>query len=244
MNIPAVKGTIARRILANFRADSEVVAAQLPTPFRPKLVKGKAIVGICLIRLEKIRPALSPLPCGIHSENAAHRIAVEWDENGQTREGVFIPRRDTDSRLNHWSGGRVFPGQHHLAQFDVRESATEVEVQMRSCDGAVAVRVKAIIALNLPTTSIFDSVNEASSFFERGCLGYSARCNSNQLDGLLLETYDWRVQALDVSEIQSSVFDDRENFPQGTIEFDHALLMRGIEHQWHAAKALCNESNT
>ncbi len=70
MNIPAIKGTIARRILVNFRADADTVAAQLPFPFRPKLQRGLAVVGICSIRLEKIRPALSPLSCGIASENA------------------------------------------------------------------------------------------------------------------------------------------------------------------------------
>ena len=238
MNIPAVKGTIARRILANFRADADTVAAQLPQQFRPKLYKGRAIVGVCLIRLEKIRPVLSPLPCGMSSENAAHRIAVEWEQKGETREGVFIPRRDTDSRLNHWSGGRVFPGEHQLAQFRVRESANHVAVTMRSCDGSAAIHVQGEVAPALPPTSIFDSLDEASAFFERGCLGYSARCDSKQLDGLQLETFEWKVQALAVSRVQSSFFDDEKKFPKGTIEFDHALLMRGIEHQWHAATNL------
>ena len=238
MKIPTVKGIIARRILANFRADAGVVAAQLPAPFRPKLRGQHAIVGICLIRLENIRPTFSPLRCGIASENAAHRVAVEWDDNGQTREGVFIARRDTDSRLNSWSGGRVFPGEHHLARFEVRQSATEFEVAMRSCDGAVAVSVAGTIAATLPPTSVFESLDEASGFFERGCLGYSARRDSDELDGLQLETLDWNVQALAVSQISSSVFDDHEKFPVGSIAFDHALLMRNIEHQWHAAENL------
>ncbi len=238
MNLPTIQGVIARRILANFRADSEIVAAQLPSPFRPKLHGGHAIVGVCLIRLEAMRPMLSPLPCGIASENAAHRIAVEWDENGQTREGVFIPRRDTNSRLNAWSGGRLFPGEQHLAKFEVRESATEFEVQMRSCDGEVALRVAGVITEMLPPNSIFASLDEASAFFERGCLGYSARCDSEILDGMQLETQNWRVQALKVSQIHSSVFDDTGKFPPGSIAFDHALLMRDIPHQWHAAKTL------
>ncbi|MES2463936.1 MAG: hypothetical protein V4671_25480, partial [Armatimonadota bacterium] len=102
MNIPVLKGTIGRRILVNFRADPDVVQAKLPVPFRPKLHKGEAIVGVCLIRLENIRPASCSLPIGFSSENAAHRIAVLWDDNeGKTQEGVFIPRRDTGSLLNH-----------------------------------------------------------------------------------------------------------------------------------------------
>lgn len=51
----------------------------------------------------------------IHSENAAHRIAVEWDFEGKTFEDVYIPRRDTNSFFNTLVGGRLFPGIHHRA---------------------------------------------------------------------------------------------------------------------------------
>ena len=37
-----------------------------------------------------------------------------------------------------------------------------------------------------------------------------------------------------MSAVQSSYFDDRAVFPAGSIEFDCALLMRGIEHEWHS----------
>src|SRR5436853_197186 len=101
MRIPIIKGTIKRRLLVNFRADPAMVRRILPPPFRPKLHKGFSLVGICLIRLEQIRPAGFPGALGLSSENAAHRIAVEWeDESGNLREGVFIPRRDTGSLLN------------------------------------------------------------------------------------------------------------------------------------------------
>src|SRR6187397_1241068 len=98
MRIPVLKGTIKRRLLVNFRADPKAIQQILPSPFRPKLHRGHAIAGICLIRLEDIRPAGLPAIAGLSSENAAHRIAVEWtDSTGTPREGVFIPRRDTGS---------------------------------------------------------------------------------------------------------------------------------------------------
>jgi hypothetical protein len=49
---------------------------------------------------------------GISSENGAHRIAVEWTENGAIKEGVFIPRRNSSSFFNSLAGGRIFPGRH------------------------------------------------------------------------------------------------------------------------------------
>ncbi len=95
MYLPAIKGIIERRILVNFTADPDIISKIIPAPFTPKLYKGKAIVGICLIRLKKIRPKGLPGLISLSSENGAHRIAVEWVENNDIKEGVFIPRRDT-----------------------------------------------------------------------------------------------------------------------------------------------------
>ena len=105
MQIPVIRGLIDRRILVNFRVNPDVLARVLPAPFRPKLVNGAGMAGVCLIRLKHIRPRFLPSFLGISSENAAHRIAVEWGDAGETKEGVFIPRRDTSSRLNTLLGG-------------------------------------------------------------------------------------------------------------------------------------------
>src|SRR5687768_18549974 len=100
MRLPTIQGIIHRRILANFRVDPQVMKKQLPSRFTPKLHNGFAVAGICMIRLDHIRPKMMPEFIGISSENAAHRVAVLWDEDDDTHEGVFISRRDTDSQLN------------------------------------------------------------------------------------------------------------------------------------------------
>ena len=69
-------GVIGRRLLVNFRADPDVIQRQLPARSRPKLYDRHAVAGICLIRLEDIRPKRFPRMLGLTSENAAHRIAV------------------------------------------------------------------------------------------------------------------------------------------------------------------------
>ena len=87
-------------------------------------------------------------------------------------------------------------------------------------------------------SSCFDSLVEASAFFESGSLGYSVTRDGDRLDGLLLRTVDWRIRALSISEVHSSYFADRQRFPEGSIEFDHALVMRDILHEWHKAEDL------
>src|SRR6266700_1462186 len=108
MRIPVIQGLIDRRMLVNYRVRPEALRAILPAPFRPKLIDGWGMAGVCLIRLKQIRPRGMPAMLGIGSENAAHRVAVQWDANGETREGVYVVRRDSSSRLNTLAGGRLF----------------------------------------------------------------------------------------------------------------------------------------
>ena len=239
MQIPIVRGLIDRRILVNFRVDADVLARQLPALFRPKLVKGKGMAGVCLIRLKNIRPRFMPSFLGISSENAAHRIAVEWDHDGEVKEGVFIPRRDTSSRLNTLVGGRLFPGVHNHAAFRVRENDDRYRIELNSDDRQTHLLVEGHVAQELPSGSVFGSIKEASDFFERGSLGYSVTGEPANFDGLELRSFNWRVQPLAVEKVESSFFENRQLFPAGSVELDCALLMRGIEHEWHGRGKLC-----
>jgi hypothetical protein len=239
MRIPVIRGVIDRRILVNYHVEPGVLAPLLPPPFRAKLVHGVGMVGICLIRLKKVRPAFLPPWLGISTENAAHRTAVEWDADGVVREGVYIRRRDTSSRLNTWAGGRLFPGIHHHAKFTVEETEDRYHVALRSDDGVTSMEVRGHRAEGLPASSVFGSLEEASTFFRAGSLGYSATPHPSRFQGLELRCLNWRAEPLEVEEVRSSFFEDEALFPRGSIGFDCALLMRGIEHEWHGKPDLC-----
>jgi hypothetical protein len=239
MRLLVIRGTIDRRILANYRIDPVAIKAILPKPFRPKIVSGFALGGICLIRLKSIRPRFFPFQWGIGSENAAHRIAVEWDVDGKTLEGVYIPRRDTSSRLNTFVGGRIFPGVHHHASFAVQESTESLSVNLVSDDGDTHVSICGKVTEAFPKSSVFSSLSDASEFFKRGSLGYSITRNAGRYDGLELRCRNWKMEALDIEKIKSSYFDDVSRFPLGSVQFDCALLMRAVEHEWHGREDLC-----
>lgn len=235
MRLPTIHGVIRRRLLVNFRVEPAVVQRHLPAPFRPKLHEGYAIAGICLIRLEEIRPKGVPRLLGLSSENAAHRVAVVWDDHGTTREGVYIPRRDTGSLINHLAGGRIFPGEHQRARFQVADNGERIELHMRAADGCVQVDLAGDLAQDLPSTSVFRTVSDASAFFEPGSLGYSATAGDRRLDGIILKTYSWTVAPLAIEQAYSSYFADKSLFPAGSVTFDCALLMRNVAHEWQTA---------
>ncbi len=232
-----LRAVIDRRLLINFRVAPEVLARLLPAPFRPQLVHGWGMAGICLVRLRDVRPAGLPAFVGLTSENAAHRIAVEWEDvEGHTRTGVFIPRRDTGSRLSQLVGGRLFPGVYHAANFRVWEPGNRFKVAVfaSGTQAAPLVRVHAHLTEALPTGSVFPSLADAAEFFRAGSLGWSPSRSVNEVDGLELRTRDWRMEPLAVDWVESSYFNDRARFPAGASQFDSAFLMRGIECEWHA----------
>lgn len=238
MRIPVIHGVIERRILVNYRVRPDVLENLLPDPFRPQVVKGWGIAGICLIRLRGVRPWFLPGAWGISSENAAHRIAVEWDGLlGVPQRGVYVPRRDTSSRFNELVGGRLFPGVHHRARFDVRENAGRYHVELNGGDGT-HVLVEGHEAERLPEGSIFRNLDEVSEFFRCGSLGYSPTFRPGEFDGLELRTLRWEMQPLAIERVVSSFFDDRERFPEGSVEFDSAVLMREIPHEWHGREMI------
>lgn len=234
MLLDTIHGIIERRILLNYRIDSEVLQKVLPLGFRPKLFKGKAIGGVCMIRFGRLRPRMIPEWLGFGSENAAHRIAVEWDQDDGQKEGVFIPRRDTGSWFNKALGGRVFPGIFEKSFFSVAESPDLLSVKIQRADGTEEVSFAGQVVDRLSATSRFESADEAASFFSLGATGYSATREADHYHGMELRSLNWKVEPIQVTSAHSSFFSDTTRFPKGSVELDCALVMRNIEHEWHS----------
>lgn len=233
IQITSVEGIIGRRILVNYRVRPEFIRPLLPPQFIVKQIDGWAMAGVCLIRLENERPRGLPASMGIRSENMAHRVAVEWTDNTGLHEGVFIFHRDTDSLINAFAGGRFFPGAHRRSRFSAWETDGLFKIEVASFQGETLTRVIARKQTNWPATSVFKSLDEASEFFRDGTCGWSVDHRGN-LEGVQLHCSEWRVQALAVEHVEFAFFDDRNRFPRGAVQFDSALLMRGIRHEWRA----------
>jgi Uncharacterized conserved protein (COG2071) len=229
---PTVDAVIDRRILVNYTIDPDVARALVPAPFRPNLAFGRAIAGICLIRLARLRPHGFPRWASASSENAAHRIAVEWDTPEGVMTGVYVPRRDTDSRLALLAGGRVFPGDQHRALFGVQETPGRYRIAVASTDGHMSLSLDARNADTLPSTSIFTGLDSASAFFRCDRDGYSPSRRHDGFDAMRLEVDNWRVTPLACDSVRSSFFEDRDAFPRGSAVFDHALVMHKVAARW------------
>jgi uncharacterized protein YqjF (DUF2071 family) len=238
MRVPTMQGVVERRLLINYRLDPDLAATMIPSPFEPQLVNGWAVVGICLIRLGHMRPHGLPARLGLRSENAAHRFAVQWNDETGLRTGVYIPKRHSAAIVNVAVGDRLFPGRHERADFTTNESADAIAVAFSARDSSCFVDAAVGIRDELADSKLFASSTEASNFFRTGAAGYSPTARSAQLDGLELRTDTWRIEAADIRHVRSSFFDDRSVFPEGSIHLDSALVMRNITVEWHSLGSL------
>jgi hypothetical protein len=234
MFLDTIHGIIDRRVLLNRHIDPEALQRVLPPPFQPKLYGNYGVGGVCMIRFKELRPRHVPSWLGLGSENAAHRIAVQWKQDGELREGVFIPRRDTNSWFNKTLGGRVFPGVFQRSCFEARESDSSVSLRILRADGGVEIAFAGHLVKQLPSTSIFPSLEAAAGFFSLGATGYSATLEEGHYHGMELRSLNWTVSPLAIEEAHSCFFDDYRRFPPGSAQLDCALLMRGIQHEWHS----------
>lgn len=214
--IPEMHGQIERRLLVTYRADPDVVAGLLPAPYRPQIVDGWALAGMCLIRLGHLVLRGKPQWGGNHPEDAAHRIAMEWDTPGGTQTGVYIVRRDSNSLSNVLAAGCIYPGRHNRSRFVVNESPEEIRIYCRALDASVEFDVHVRLTETLEGSKLFRDVTEASAFFGQDATDAG-------------EDAAWTMHPASVLAASSSYFGNAERFPRGSIEVDSALVMRPIE---------------
>jgi hypothetical protein len=232
MSAVPITATVERRLLLNYRADPDVAAALLPTGLRPRLVGGGAVVGICVLSLSGIRPLGLPRAVGIHTDNAAHRIGVEWDTPEGVVTGVYVPRRVTTSRLTAWVGGRLFPGVHTRVGLVTEVDGLRLRVSLATPADDLSVRAVVTETDNF-TSGLFADLAEASAYFEAASIGWSPD-HRGRLEGMVMQVTPWSVRPVVIESLASTWFDDPIRFPPGTLEPDCGLVMEALTARWDA----------
>lgn len=232
--LPLITGILDRRILLNYSLDPDYLKKFLPQPFQPRLYNGVGVGGICMIRFSGLRPQFIPKFMGIDSENAAHRIAVEWEIKGQKFEGVYIPMRNTASRFNYLTGGRIFPGIFQMSQFVIDEQGDQYHLKIiPQSRSEPMVDFKGEVSEQLSEKSIFGKLEAASDFFARGAVGYSLSADQSHFQGMELRLLEWDIKPMNIKEAAIQLFENSPSFPKGTAKLDSALIMRKLRHEWH-----------
>lgn len=217
-----VRAQLRRRLLISYRVDPAVAASLLPAGFRPQIVDGSAVAGVCVLGLESIRPGWMRPRWGLRSENAAHRIAVEWDGPDGVEHGVFIVERHSSAWHPVLFGGRLFPGVHRRARFRTDESGDRYALTMEASGHSLSADVE---VGGDWSSSLFGSIDAASEFYRAGRVGWSPRRAGRGVERVALSTNAWSVEPAHLHHLRSSFFDA---LPAGSTRFDSVVVMRDL----------------
>lgn len=234
MRIKTLAGRIDYRILVNYKVDPRLLHRYLPAPFRPRTIDGCGIAGFTFIRQRHQRIKGLPRALGLSSDLVLFRVAVEWEAGGRLHQGLYVPRRYSSSRIHALAGGgQIYPGTYRLARVRFRDLGDEYNLHMHSRE-----RTKQRVVLRAKTTqrfpfeSVMGTLETAVRFAQAGRDGYSSRHGRTLFEGLSLHQQGWPAEPLRVTYVQASFFEDPKRFPPGSIFFDHALILRGLPHEW------------
>lgn len=217
-----VRAQLRRRLLISYRVDPRVAASLLPEGFRPQVIDGSALAGVCVLGLESIRPTWISRRWGLRSENAAHRIAVEWDGPDGPEHGVFIFERHSSAWHPVLLGGRLFPGVHRRARFRTEESGGRYALTMDAGGHSLAADVE---VGGEWSSSMFASVEDASDFYRAGRIGWSLARDGRGVEPVALTSEEWIVEGAQLHHLRSSFFDA---LPDGFAVFDSVVVMRDL----------------
>lgn len=214
--IEDVKGVIARRVLITYRIDPVVVSEILPAPMRPKLYERYAIGGVSLIRHHDLQTDFAPFFRLDVTEGAEYHFAVEFDEDGKTRSGVYVVRRESNSFSDRDIFELYYPGGPSHSHFDSVETESSILMKVTSLDDDVEIEFKGNVRTDWPEGSVFLTIEDAGDFFFSG------------QDAVLGSEDDiWTLEAMHPDVVNSTYFDCTRRFLPGSIELDNVILMRG-----------------
>ncbi len=214
MKIPEMHGEIERRLLVTYRMDPEAVSPLLPAPYRPQLVSGFAVAGICMIRLGQLRLRGIKQWGGQRPEDAAHRIAMEFDDPAGVQTGVYIVRRDSNTLNNILAGGCIYPGRHNRSRFKVTETDSDIQLYCRALDASIEFEVHTRTTETFGGSKLFGSLDDAAAFYGAGAP-----------DG---DESAWTIEPAAIVSARSTYFDNRDVFPAGAAVPDCAVVMRPV----------------
>lgn len=96
----------------------------------------------------------------------------------------------------------------------MKETEKNYHIAFKSSDNT-SLLIDAKVSDKFNNGSVFENLETASEFFENGDICFSPK--GNKFQGLKLQTFNWSVRPMEVLNVKSSFFENKNLFPQGSI---------------------------
>jgi hypothetical protein len=157
-----MEGRLAECYLFHFNTPLKVAKNLLPAGIEPLIHRDRAILGIVLTRIEKMRPRGFPRFAGVSYWHLGYRYYVKARTgSGEEMEGLYFFRSDCDS-------GWIAMGGQQFSRFDFRKmkllrkkEGTCVRFEITAHDAQIQISIHSGEDPGLPLGSVFKDRSEA-----------------------------------------------------------------------------------
>lgn len=225
-------GILEDTVLLNFRTDPNVLKRLLPAPFVPRLVDGYGLVGILMFKMRDLACETNMGLPSPPSDHVLYRVAVSWQQGTRTHHGMYLLRHEVNTRLPVRQRKRgLFPVAAQPVRWHKAPEAGKFEWSLQTRN-RTRLKVQARLAAYFPPGSVFDSLDQASVFFQKERAAIAPRFQKSVFANTRFLPLNWAVKPLFIESLQTDMDQLGNLFPKGHIFFDSGLIWPQIPCKW------------
>jgi hypothetical protein len=221
-----LRGPIGCRLVVLYRVAPDALVPLMPEGMRVDPYKGYAVAGLCYTHRVRGEGPWWSNPPSQGGDMLSLRILAELDTTSGPRPALWIPRRETSSRLSARFAGALLRGEHHSCRAELEQGDSTLELRVHAGD-VEELYLRAELAGGLEG-SLFAHPREAEQVLGESRLVRPKSpidALAGESDDLGLGTGQVSAEPLLVRELRARPFDDRELFTEGSATFDSAFRL-------------------
>jgi Uncharacterized conserved protein (COG2071) len=228
MNAPTMRGHLRHCWLFTWRTPVAAAQAILPAPLEPVTCGGFAFWNVVVCRVEGLRPAPLPQAMGLSYWHVAYRLHARARlDCGETVEGLYFVRSDSDNAIVSSGGNWLTDFRFHTASVEVALEAAAITGRIHSSDGSASFRLTDNPPSSLSSGSPFASLSEAAEFLKYKPFALSPAGNDSvRIVRVRRNEANWSFRLVTVEQSKWQFFAGRETMPE------ICYSVEPIDYQW------------
>ena len=228
----AIRTTLHDCITLTYALPAAVLRPMLPPGLELETVGDDGFVAVAIVQARRLRPAGVPAAMGQDFFLAGYRIFTRFRKaEGRSLRGLRILRSDTDRRLMQIGGNLLTHYNYHRCDAAVMASGQEIDVAVRSRDGADLEMTAHLDRASLPAESPFASLREARRFAGPLPFTFDYEPETHSIVSIRASRANWMPQPIAV-DVRRVGFFDLPPFRGCTPRLAAAFHVADVDYRW------------
>jgi hypothetical protein len=230
-----VRAHFRHSLVLTYAFPSGILEPLLPPGLILDAYDGFGFLAIAMVQTESLRPSFAPEALGRNFFLSGYRIFCRYqNRKGRTLRGLRILRSDTDQPLMAFFGNLLTHYNYQTASVSMRETAEEMEIQIRTPNAKADLHVIANLAdrpSSPPEGSPFRSLRDARRF--AGPLPFTFDYEESTESIVMIEGVrrNWHPEPVQVRVLENTFIRD-PIFQNAKPILANAFYVKDIPYEW------------